>query len=46
MFFLFISSVTAEEFRVDFSDEGMKSLKKKGFGKKTVYTNAKDEKGY
>ena len=24
----------------------MKTLKKKGFGKKTVYTNGKDDKGY
>jgi len=45
-FFLFFSSISAKEFRIDFSDEGMKTLKKKGFGKKTVYTNGKDDKGY
>ena len=44
--FLFFSPVTAKEFRIDFSDEGMKILKKKGFGKKTVYSNGKDNKGY
>ncbi len=36
----------AKEFRIDFSDEGMKFFKKKGFGKKTVYTNGKDDKGW
>ena len=45
-FFLFFSPVIAKEFRIDFSDEGMKLFKKKGFGKKTVYTNGKDDKGY
>tara|TARA_B100000686_G_scaffold350796_1_gene447757 strand:- start:1419 stop:2039 length:621 start_codon:yes stop_codon:yes gene_type:complete len=44
--FLFITPVSAKELRIDFSDEGMKLLKKKGLGKKTVYTNAKDDKGY
>ena len=44
--FLFFSPVVAKEFRIDFSDDGMKILKKKGFGKKTVYSNAKDDKGY
>ncbi|MBO6491039.1 MAG: DUF3047 domain-containing protein [Pelagibacteraceae bacterium] len=44
--FLFFSPISAKEFRIDFSDEGMKALKKKGFGKKTVYTNSKDDKGY
>ena len=44
--FLCFSPVTAQEFRIDFSNEGMKLLKKKGFGKKTIYTNGKDEKGY
>ena len=44
--FLFFSPVIAKEFKIDFSDEGMKSFKKKGFGKKTIYTNAKDDKGY
>ena len=43
---LFFSEVTAKEFRIDFSDEGMKSFKKKGLGKKTIYTNGKDDKGY
>ena len=38
--------VSAKEFRIDFSDEGMKLFKKRGFGKKTVYTNKKDEKGW
>ena len=45
-FFLIFASVSAKEFRIDFSDEGMKLLKKKGLGKKTVYTNAKDDKGW
>ena len=45
-FFLFFSPISAKEFRIDFSDEGMKIFKKKGFGKKTIYTNGKDEKGY
>ena len=38
--------VSAKEFRIDFSDEGMKLFKKKGFGKKTIYTNDKDDKGW
>ena len=45
-FFLFLSPISAKEFRIDFSDEGMKLFDKKGFGKKTIYTNGKDEKGY
>ena len=45
-FFLFFSPIAAKEFRIDFSDEGMKLFKKKGFGKKTIYTNDKDDKGY
>ena len=45
-FFLFFSPISAKEFRIDFADEGMKALKKKGFGKKTIYTNGKDDKGY
>ena len=45
-FLLFFSPTTAKEFRIDLSDEGMKLLKKKGFGKKTIYTNGKDDKGY
>ena len=45
-FFLILSQINAKEFRIDFSNEGMKILKKKGFGKKTVYTNGKDENGY
>jgi hypothetical protein len=44
--FLFFSPISAKEFRIDFSDEGIKLLKKKGFGKKTIYTNGKDNKGY
>tara|TARA_B100002051_G_scaffold275477_1_gene319683 strand:- start:395 stop:1015 length:621 start_codon:yes stop_codon:yes gene_type:complete len=43
---LFISPTSAAEFKIDFTDDGMKLLKKKGFGKKTIYTNGKDEKGY
>ena len=38
--------VSAKEFRIDFSDEGMKLFKKRGFGKKTIYTNGKDDKGW
>tara|TARA_Y100000590_G_scaffold273959_1_gene307602 strand:- start:330 stop:950 length:621 start_codon:yes stop_codon:yes gene_type:complete len=45
-FFLFFNPTLAKEFRIDFSDEGMKLLKKKGFGKKTVYSNGKDDNGY
>ena len=45
-FFLFLSPAIAKEFRIDFSDEGMKLFKKKGFGKETIYTNGKDDKGY
>ena len=44
--FLLFSPVDAKEFRIYFNDEGMKTLKKKGFGKKTIYTNGKDNKGY
>ena len=44
--FLFFSPISAKEFRIDFSDEGMKTLKKKGLGKKTIYANGKDNKGY
>ena len=42
----FLTPVSAKEFRIDFSDEGMKLLKKRGFGKKTSYTNGKDDKGW
>ena len=42
--FLIFTSVDAKEFRIDFSDEGMKLFKKRGFGKKTIYTNGKDDK--
>ena len=45
-FFLILTSASAKEFRIDFSDEGMKLLKKRGFGKKTSYTNGKDDKGW
>ena len=44
--FLIFTSLQAKEFRVNFSDEGMKLFKKRGFGKKTVYTNGKDDKGW
>ena len=43
---LIFTSVNSKEFRIDFSDEGMKLLKKRGFGKKTQYTNGKDNKGW
>ena len=43
---LLINNLSANEFRIDFSDEGMKLFKKRGFGKKTVYTNGKDDKGW
>ena len=43
---LIFTSANSEEFRIDFSDEGMKLFKKRGFGKKTVYTNGKDDKGW
>ena len=44
--FLICVTANAKEFRIDFSDEGMKLFKKRGFGKKTVYTNKKDDKGW
>ena len=40
----FSSFSNAKEFRIDLSD--MELFKKKGFGKKTIYSNGKDEKGY
>ena len=43
---LIFTTVNSKEFRIDFSDEGMKLLKKRGFGKKTEYTNVKDDKGW
>ena len=43
---LFFNNLNAKEFRIDFSDEGMKLLKKRGFGKKTLYTNSQDDKGW
>ena len=43
---LILATANAKEFRINFNDEGMKLLKKRGFGKKTVYTNGKDEKGW
>ena len=43
---LIFASANAKEFRIDFSDEGMKLLKKRGFGKKTIYTNGKDDNGW
>ncbi len=42
----FFGTLNAGEFRIDFSNEGMKLLKKRGFGKKTIYTNGKDDKGW
>ena len=46
IFTLICGFSNAKEFRIDFSDEGMKLLKKRGFGKKTEYTNGKDENGW
>ncbi len=43
---LIFTPVNSKEFRIDFSNEGMKLLKKRGFGKKTEYENIKDEKGW
>ena len=43
---LIFTAVNSKEFRIDFSNDGMKLLKKRGFGKKTLYTNGKDEKGW
>ena len=43
---LIFTPVNSKEFRIDFSNEGMKLLKKRGFGKKTEYQNIKDEKGW
>ena len=45
-FFLICLTADAKEFRIDFSDEGMKLLKKRGFGKKTIYSNGKDDNGW
>ena len=44
--FLVFTTTNSKEFRIDFSDEGMKLLKKRGFGKKTDYTNDQDDKGW
>ena len=44
--FLICLTANAKEFRIDFSDEGMKLLKKRGFGKETIYTNQKDKSGW
>ena len=44
--FLIFTTANSKEFRIDFSDEGMKLLKKRGFGKKTLYTNDQDDKGW
>ena len=44
--FLISTQINAKEFRIDFSDEGMSLLKKRGFGKKTIYTNDQDDKGW
>ena len=46
IFTLICGFSNAKEFRIDFSDEGMKLFKKKGLGKKTIYTNGKDDKGW
>ena len=43
---LLFNNLSAKEFRIDFSDEGMKLLKKRGFGKKTIYTNDQNDKGW
>ncbi len=43
---LIFNSANSKEFRIDFSNEGMKLFKKRGFGKKTTYTNGKDDKGW
>ena len=43
-FFLIFASVSAKDFRIDLSD--MDIFKKRGFGKKTIYSNGKDEKGF
>ncbi len=45
-FFIFFNPAYGKELHIDFSNEGMKLLKKKGLGKKTIYTNGKDENGY
>ena len=44
--FLIFTTTNSKEFRIDFSDKGMKLLKKRGFGKKTIYTNGQDDKGW
>ena len=43
---LLFNNLSAKEFRIDFSDKGMKLLKKRGFGKNTLYTNDQDDKGW
>ena len=35
-FFLIFLQTNAKELRIDFSNEGMKIFKKRGFGKKTI----------
>ena len=43
---LIFTTTNSKEFRIDFSDKGMSLLKKRGFGKKTLYTNNKDNEGW
>ena len=43
---LVFATANSKEFRIDFTDKGMKLFKKRGFGKKTVYTNNQDDKGW
>ena len=43
---IIFTTANSKEFRIDFNDEGMRLLKKRGFGKKTLYTNGKDNKGW
>ena len=44
--FFLINNLNAKEYRIDLSPEGFKKFSKRGFGKKTIFENGKDKKGY
>ena len=43
---LLTNNLSAKEYRIDLSPEGFKKFSKRGFGKKTIFENLKDKKGY
>ena len=44
--FLFINNLNAKEYRIDLNPKGFKKFSKRGWGKKTIYENLSDAKGY